>query len=93
MTNAQRILREVAERTRGRDQADAPEDFAFIEGHSLATQAARIAAFGAIRRAAEVARRIERDTTWDDVDDGLGDLITAAGIREAIRAAIGSDKS
>ena len=56
-------------------------------------KANRIAAFGAIRRAAEVARRIERDTTWDDVDDGLGDLITAAGIREAIRAAIGSQKA
>ena len=44
-------------------------------------------------RAAEVARRIERDTTWDDVDDGLGDLITAAGIRESIRAAIRSPKA
>lgn len=57
------------------------------------TKRNRIAGFGAIRRAAQVARRIERDTTWDDVDDGLGDLITAAGIRQAIRAAIRSPKA
>lgn len=65
----------------------------YAEAESLRLYANRLAAFGAIRRAAKVARRIERDTTWDDVDDGLGDLITAAGIREAIRAAIASEKN
>lgn len=68
-------------------------DRGWDDGEALAEHDSRVAAFGAIRRAAEVARRIERDTTWDDVDDGLGDLITAAGIRVAIRAAIGSDQS
>lgn len=66
---------------------------AYKRGKEDAEHRARIQAFAAIRRAAEVARRTERDTTWDDVDDGLGDLITAAGIREAIRSAIAASKA
>lgn len=68
-------------------------NWGYFNGANRMADVNRVLAFGAIRRSAEVARRIERDTTWDDVDDGLGDLITAAGIREAIRAAIGSPKA
>jgi hypothetical protein len=62
------------------------------------------AAFGAIRRAAEVARSMDRDiaeqSEWHDYeldshgDDGWVPMpVVAEQIRRAIRAAIGSDKS
>lgn len=58
----------------------------------------RIAAFGAIRRAAEVARM--HDATASEIVGSilLGDearyyRMAARSIRQAIRAAIGSDKS
>ena len=48
----------------------------------------RIAAFAAIRRAAEVAR-------WNDATQAGNNPMSVVGdrIRDAIRAAIGSDKS
>ena len=66
-----------------------------------ATRAAHIAAFGAIRRAAEVARKAERDhasfyaESKRDLDDfGPGvERVFADGCRAAIRAAIGSPKA
>ena len=58
---------------------------------------ARIAAFGAIRRAAEHARYCERRSA-DWKRNGVQDLadnaaFSADGIRRAIRAAIGSEKA
>jgi len=66
-----------------------------IDQRDRCAHEARILAFGAIRRAAEVARE------WDDLADFSFDLLfpsayyagKASAIRAAIRAAIGSDKA
>jgi len=85
---------QVAERTRGRDRDDAPEDFAFIEGYTLGQQFDRTVAFGAIRRAVTVARECEAKG-WEQTTISLqwAWWNKAHEIRRAIRAAIGSEKA
>lgn len=64
--------------------------FTFQLGIDEGDRQARIEAFGAIRRAAEIARE------WDRKLDGykiVGEELRAIEIRRAIRAAIGSDKA
>lgn len=54
----------------------------------------RVRAFGAIRRAVEIARDLDRDAIAISHDRECFQLIEQAeAIRDAIRAAIGSDKS
>lgn len=55
----------------------------------------RIEVFGAIRRAAAIARRNDRDAeSWAgfSVEDELRGIAVAASVRRAIRVAIGSAK-
>lgn len=65
---------------------DRLEDVAFISGMMQQHAKDRIAAFGAIRRAAEVARAHDAGTSVDVYLAGIG-------IRRAIRAAIGSEET
>ena len=56
----------------------------------------RIASFGAIRRAATLARtndKIARRYAWEGDPQAFAFRMAANDIRRAIRAAIGSDKS
>jgi hypothetical protein len=65
-----------------------PEEWAEIEGFRNGEMNARIEAFAAIRRAAEVAR------SWDYcISDSCLCHTNAEQIRAAIRAAIGSEKA
>ena len=60
---------------------------AFWHGQDQARHEARIAAFGAIRRAAGVARH------WQNDQEEICGEAAAFYIRQAIRAAIGSPKA
>lgn len=68
--------------------------WAFNEFHesSVCESCNRIAAFGAIRRAAEVAREMDNAADRASFDDCYQFIDMAKGARAAIRAAIGSDK-
>ena len=68
-----------------------PYAYGYNNAADHATTAARIAAFGAIRRAVEVARRY--DVPCDGPGHNTIPRNQAAGIRRAIRAAIGSEKA
>ena len=65
----------------------------YVRGCSDERDQYRVAAFGALRRAAEVARECEA-TGWEQTTIGLqwAWWNKANEIRRAIRAAIGSDK-
>lgn len=78
-------------------------DRGWDDGEALAEHDARVLAFGAIRRAAAIARKedaryallVQGAFRGDKVAESLldGSRLYAFGIRHAIRAAIGSDKS
>ena len=70
-----------------------PEEWAEIEGFRNGDMNARIEAFAAIRRAAEVAREYETTTRRIFPGDPVICNASAYAIRRAIRAAIGSEKS
>ena len=61
-----------------------------IDQHAKCEYGARILAFGAIRRAATIAREADRD--WEMMRDPAASA-AAYDVRRAIRAAIGSDKA
>lgn len=63
-----------------------------IAGGTIARRDAQIAAFGAIRRAAEVARRMEELADSLPANQALEWNDKAIGARAAIRAAIGAKK-
>lgn len=80
------------------------EQIAYAMGWNTARAIDRSEAFAAIRRAAEVARSVDRDigdqSEWHDYelhshgDDGWVPMpVVAEQIRRAIRAAIGSAKA
>ena len=52
----------------------------------------RVEAFGAIRRAAEVARALDEAADRSSFDNSYEFIDMAKGARRAIRAAIGSEK-
>lgn len=60
------------------------------DARRAADHATRVAAFGAIRRAATIARENDRD--WETMRDPAASA-AAYDVRRAIRAAIGSDKA
>lgn len=67
-----------------------------IDQHARCEYGARILAFGAIRRAAEIARGVENtDLFWTPFGTRKNPAFVerAEDIRRAIRAAIGSDKA
>lgn len=72
-------------------------DLGFIEGSDDQYYTDRIAAFGAIRRAATVMRAYEA-VGWKKLDgllfvDDMNAVVAEAAVRRAIRAAIGSPKA
>lgn len=69
-------------------QREIMRELGYLSGRQEQAEEDRIAAFGAIRRASEVARMWDRcpESHWNCHD-------TAEEIRAAIRAAIGSEKA
>ena len=69
------------------------EEIAYLMGYNAATVIDRSEAFGAIRRAAEIARtsdKIARRYAWDGDPQAFAFRMAANNVRRAIRAAIGS---
>jgi hypothetical protein len=71
-----------------------PEEWAEIEGFQNGEMNARIEAFAAIRRAAEIARTYEAFAASEvyTASEERALKIRADAVRHAIRAAIGSEK-
>lgn len=81
----------MSQQDRDRDHYDRGAD----DGYALAENDARIAAFGAIRRAAQVARWWQAEAEQYENHNMIAfneSANVADGIRQAIRAAIGSPK-
>ena len=76
---------------------DMREKVAFVSGKAEEYERCRALAFGAIRRAAEVARQADKERAghvfFRDWESEIVAVEIAERVRRAIRAAIGSDKT